>query len=105
MWSSAEITIEIDEVDHPVMIVTITAPVGVLEMIGAVTMIGRTLRIDNVHVQGLAPGALGRAGLNAIGRKLLEEANADEIVIKGGARTTGAGPKRGRRPPPFRYPR
>jgi len=85
------------------MIVTITAPVGVLEMIGAVTMIGRTLRIDNVHVQGLAPGALGRAGLNAIGRKLLEEANADEIVIKGGARTTGR--RKGEAPRPIRFPR
>jgi hypothetical protein len=54
-------------------------------------------------VQGLTPGALGRAGLNAIGRKLLEEADVDQIVIQGGARTTGRG--KGRRPRPFRFPK
>jgi hypothetical protein len=102
MWSNTEITVEIHEVDHPVMIVTITVPIGVLEVIGNVTLVGRTLRIDGAHDQGLLPGALGRAGLNAIGRKLLEEADVDEIVIQGGTRTTGQ--RKGKVPRPIRFP-
>jgi len=103
MWSAAEITVEIDDVDHPVMIVRIVLPVGTLDLIGNVARIGRTLRIDGAHVQGLTPGALGRGGLNAIGRKLLEEADVDEIVIQGGARTTGQ--RKGKVPQPIRFPR
>ena len=107
MWGVDDIAVEIDLVDHPVMIVRITVPVGTLEVIGSVSKVGRTLRIDGaqfpmLNVQGLAPGALGRAGLNAIGRKLLEEADVDEIVIQGGARTTGR--NKGARPRPIRYP-
>jgi hypothetical protein len=71
-------------------------------MIGSFSRIGRVLRVDGAHVQGLAPGALGRAGLNAIGRKLLEEADVDQIVVQGGARTTGR--NKGERPRPIRFP-
>ena len=102
MWAATEITIEIDAVDHPVMIVSITVPIGVLEIIGSVTLVGRTLRIDGAHVQGLRPGTLGRAGLNAIGRKLLEAADVDEVVIQGGVRTTGQ--RKGKIPRPIRFP-
>jgi hypothetical protein len=102
MWDSYQITVEIEAADHPVMIVVITLPIGVLELIGSVTRSGRVLHIDRAHVQGLAPGAIGRAGLNAIGRKLLEEADVDEIVIQGGARTTGR--NKGRLPRPIRFP-
>ena len=98
-----EIAIEIDLVDHSGMIVRITVPIGTLEVIGSISRIGRVLHVDGAHVQGLAPGALGRAGLNAIGRKLLEEADVDEIVVQGGTRTTGRG--KGSRPRPIRYPR
>jgi hypothetical protein len=83
------------------MIVTITTPAGTIEIIGSVTLRERVLHLDRVHVQGLTPGALGRSGLNAIGRKLLEEADVDEIVIEGGARTTGR--NKGKRPRPFRF--
>jgi hypothetical protein len=51
---------------------------------------------------GCVAAALGRAGLNAIGRKLLEEADVDQIVIEGGTRTTGKNP--GRPPKVFRFP-
>jgi hypothetical protein len=102
MWNNEEIILEIEAADHPVMIVLITLPVGELELIGSVKRIGRVLYLDGVHVQGLAPGAIGRAGLNAIGRKLLEEADVDEIIIQGGTRTTGR--TRGRVPRPIRFP-
>jgi hypothetical protein len=103
MWDADEIAIEINLVDHPVAIVRITVPIGTLDVIGSISRVGRVLHIDGAHVQGLTPGALGRAGLNATGRKLLEEADVDEIVIEGGARTTGR--RKGSRPRPIRYPR
>jgi hypothetical protein len=102
MWDSVAISIEIEAADHPVMIVTIALPIGVVELIGSVKRIGRVLHIDGTHVQGLAPGLLGRAGLNAIGRKLLEEADVDQIIIQGGARTTGR--NKGRAPRPIYFP-
>lgn len=103
MWNADEIVVEIDLVDHPVMIVRITVPVGTIEIIGSCSLIGRVLHVDRVHVQGLSPGALGRAGLNAIGRKLLEEADVDQIIIQGGARSTG--PNKGKRPRTIRFPK
>ena len=102
MWVDAEIKIEIGEVDHPVAIITIMTPIGTLELIGAASLSGRTLRIDGAHVQGLTPGTLGRAGLNAIGRKLLKEADVDQIIIQGGARTTGR--RKGKAPRTIRFP-
>jgi hypothetical protein len=103
MWDADQIVVEIDLADHPVMIVRITVPVGVIEVIGRFSRIERILHVDGAHVQGLAPGALGRVGLNAIGRKLLEEADVDQIVIQGGARTTGQ--NKGKVPRAIRFPR
>jgi len=102
MWTDTQIRIEIEEADHPVVIVTISTPVGTLELIGAATLSGRPLRIDGAYIQGLTPGSLGRAGLNAIGRKLLKEADVDQIVIQGGARTTGQ--RKGKIPSPIHFP-
>ena len=45
--------------------------------------------MNRAHIDGLKPDALGRAGLNAIGRKVLEEADVDQIIIEGSVRTTG----------------
>jgi hypothetical protein len=87
------------------VLIEIETPAGRLEAVGELEQIGRTLYFRRAHIQGLHKGALGRAGLNAIGAEILREAEVDAVVIEGGARTTGAGPKRGRRPPPFRYPR
>jgi hypothetical protein len=102
MWGEADVTVEIDQIDRDVMIVVVSTPVGKLQLIGEVTQIGRVLHVRNAHAGGLHPGALSRAGLNAIGRKLLVEADVDEIIIEGGTRTTGKNP--GRPPKPFRFP-
>ena len=102
MWDNADITIEIGLVDGEVMIIEVTTPVGVMQIIGSVTRVGRVLHVGGAHVDGLHGGALGRAGLNAIGRKLLEEADVDQIIIEGGTRTTGKNP--GRPPKVFRFP-
>jgi hypothetical protein len=103
MWDGNEITVELVEIDGAAMLVLITTPVGKVEVLANVTLAGRTLYVREAHIQGLNAGALGRAGLNAIGRKVLEEIDADEIVIEGSTRTTGKNP--GRRPRPIRYPR
>ena len=103
IWTSAEISVELDDASEgSVWIVRIDTPAGAIELIGEVIKVGRVLHVDHAHVQGLNPGALGRAGLNAIGRKLVEEADVDEIIVQGGARTTGARPNRV--PPAFRFP-
>ena len=69
---------------------------------GSTSIVGRVMRIERAHVEGLTIGALGRAGLNAIGRKLLEVADVDEIIIQGGTRTTGRA--QGKVPRPIRFP-
>jgi hypothetical protein len=103
VWTIDQISIEIDDVDHPVAVLVITTPAGALSLIGSVSIAGRVMRIDRAHVEGLEMGALGRAGLHAIGRKLLEIADVDEIIIQGGTRTTGR--TKGKVPRPIRFPR
>jgi predicted TIM-barrel enzyme len=104
MWDCVAITVEIGLVDGEVMIIKVTTPVGLVQIIGKVTRVGRLLHVAGAHidVDGLHGGALGRTGLNAIARKLLEEADVDQIIIEGGTRTTGKNP--GRPPRVFRFP-
>jgi hypothetical protein len=103
VWQTDQISVEIDDVEHPVAVLVITTPVGTLNLVGSISIVGRVMRIDRAHVEGLKFGALGRAGLNAIGRKLLELADVDQIVIQGGTRTTGR--TKGKLPRPIRFPR
>ncbi len=103
MWTIDRITIDIDEAEGSEMIVVIGTPVGILRLAGAVRLTGGVLLIDSAHVEGLAPGVLGRGGLNAIGSKILEMTGADSLVLQGSARTTGRNP--GRAPRPIRFPR
>jgi hypothetical protein len=102
MWSNDQIAVEIVDADHPVLEVVVTTPIGVMTLMASASIVGRVLRLQGVHVEGLTPGALGRAGLNAIGRKLLEVADVDEIIIQGGARTTGK--HKGQVPSSIRFP-
>ena len=102
MWKLEDIKIELEIVEDDEMIVTVTTPAGILHLAGRVTRMDRTLWVDGAHVQGVRPGALGRAGLNAIGRKFMEAADVDEIIIQGGVRTTGR--KQGRAPRRIRFP-
>jgi hypothetical protein len=90
MWTEAHIVAEY-EVDGPVVSITLSTPVGVVSILGEMTIVDDELHIVRAHIGGLSPGALGRSGLNAIGRKLLEMANVEKIVIQGSARTTGRG--------------
>jgi hypothetical protein len=103
VWTSTEIAVEIEDAEDRTMIATVRTPVGELKVIAEVQLVAGVLWARNVHVQGLSPSALGRAGLNAVARKFLEEADAEALVVEGAARTTGANPHR--RPRTFRYPR
>jgi hypothetical protein len=102
MWSTNQIVIDIVDADHPVAEIVVTTPIGDLVLMASVSVIGRTLRLDRAHVDGLAPGLLGRSGLNAIGHKLLEVADVDEIIIQGSTRATGR--CKGKVPRPIRFP-
>jgi hypothetical protein len=88
MWTEADIFAAY-EVDGPVVSITLSTPTGVVNILGEMTIVEDELHIIRAHIGGLSSGALGRSGLNAIGRKLLELANVEKIVIEGSARTTG----------------
>ena len=88
MWTETDILAEY-EIDGPVVAIALTTPVGVVSILGEMTVVGEDLHIIRAHIGGLYPGALGRNGLNAIGRKLLEMADVEKIIIQGSARTTG----------------
>lgn len=85
------------------MVATVRTPVGTLKIVADLELVEGVLWARGAHVQGLTPGALGRAGLNAVARKFLEEADARALVVEGSSRTTGA--RRGRVPRAFRFPR
>lgn len=93
MWPLDQITIDIGDADNsiepPIVMIRITTPAGIIELLGAAWYDGRTLHISEAHIGGLSRGACGRAGLNAIGKKFLEVAVVDEIIIQGAARSTG----------------
>jgi hypothetical protein len=106
MWATDEIEIFIVDAEGgaaAVVMIEIVVPPGTIYLLGVVRIDGETLRIDGAHVDGLHPGACGRSGLNAIGRKLLEVADVKKIIIQGSARTTGAKP--GKAPKPIVFPR
>ena len=53
MWNSREIKIEVAAVDDDVMLVEIATPIGVVEVLGNVTQVGRVLYIRRAHIDGL----------------------------------------------------
>lgn len=102
------LTIEDDEFFGPptfVFYLDVTkngVPLGRLDVVANLEVRGRELWMLEAHVHGLHKGKLGREGLNAVARAIMEDAGAEAIVIEGGARTTGARP--GHTPQRFRYP-
>jgi DNA-binding transcriptional regulator YiaG len=69
MWKSDQLKLEIELVEGDEMIVAVETPVGLVKIMASVRLQGRVLYLDGVHIQGLRPGGLNRAGLNAIGWK------------------------------------
>jgi hypothetical protein len=88
MWAEADI-VAAYEIDGPVVSITLITPVGEVSILGEMAIVDNDLHIIKADVAGLYQGALGRSDLNAVGRKLLEMANVEKIVIQGSPRTTG----------------
>jgi hypothetical protein len=103
MWTSAHLSVEIDVVDGREVILIVGTPVGPISIIGTVTVTADVLELDGVHVSGSGPGRLGRDGINAIARRIMEELDVQEIRAQGGVRTTGR--RSGQVPRPFRFVR
>ncbi len=109
MWPLDQIEITLEDSDDAegndraaTVLIRITVPIGEVWVIGVAEIVGQTLEITAAHVGGLTPGALGRAGINAICRKMLEVVDVQEIVIQGSTRTTGRKP--GKVPRRFKFP-
>jgi hypothetical protein len=98
-----EIEIEVADQEGTLLEIIIRGPFGAVRLIGDVYLDGRRLRVEGAHIDGPGPGTLGRSGLNAIGRKILEDADVEQVIIEGSTRTTGRNP--GRPPKPLKCPR
>ncbi|GJE61473.1 hypothetical protein MPOCJGCO_3595 [Methylobacterium trifolii] len=105
MWpsNSSGVEIEVEEIYGNTVLARITVPGGILEVLGEVEFAGRELRFLDAHIEGLAPGLVGRRVLNEICRKAMETYDVDGIHIEGATRSTGANP--GRRPRTIRFPK
>src|SRR5262249_2856583 len=103
IMAAESISIEVVDQEGTLLEVRISGPFGMVQLIGEVRIDGRTLYFERVHMSGPGPGTVARSGLNAIGRRILEEADVDQIVVEGSTRTTGR--NAGRLPKPFKYPR
>ena len=112
MWDPDQIIVDVplsepSEDGTTTMLIRVTAPGVVIEILGSVSIVERVLRIDGAHIDGASAGKIGRAGPNAIGRKLMQVANevdhVDYILIQGSTRATGR--NAGKLPRPIRFPR
>jgi hypothetical protein len=105
IWKPDAIAFEIDAAsDHPVAIVTISTPDGVIEIVAELTEREDVLVCSGVHVQSeLGPNGLGLARLRQIADAALERLDYNVIEIEGATRTSGAGP--GRTPQRLRFTR
>jgi len=107
VWTVADLEIAIlDPLSAgSVLTVQISTPAGPLLVMAEVESYDRELVLAGLHIQAetLGPNSLGWARLRQIARALAEKADVDCIVIKGAARTTGAGP--GRTPSQLRFAR
>ena len=107
MWSSSDVTFEIDDdgTEDPVVTVEVTTPDGKIVVMGEPREDGRTLIVERTHIHGVGggPNELGPAKLRTVAQAILERMDYDGLVIEGAVRTTGA--QKGRRPKPIRFSR
>ncbi|WP_207459025.1 hypothetical protein [Azospirillum sp. SYSU D00513] len=75
---------------------------GTLDLVTQV-VVGDELILRECHIHGLAKGAIGIEGLNAIAQALMEDFGVQSAVVEGGTRTTGL--RRGKTPKPRRHVR
>ena len=105
-WTRADISFEllVDETDHPVVTFDIATPLGMLRLMGEVTVdTDAGLVLSGCHIEGPGANRVGIGHLRMIATIALEETGYEWIEIQGADRTTGANP--GRRPRPLRFSR
>jgi hypothetical protein len=95
--------LEIDAVDGREAILHVRTPVGLVKIMGTVTLTQTVLDLDGVHVDGPGRGRLQMQGIYAIAQKVMEELDVQEILAQGGTRTTGL--RNGKRPRCFKFRR
>lgn len=106
-WSLSELRlseIEIKEADGTVAIFSVETPSGVVRILAEATEIGRTLKLDAVHIEGPGPNSIGLGNLRVLADLVMETLDYDQIEVHGAGRTTGAFPSEDHRPS-FRFAR
>ena len=103
MWTSAQLSVELDAVDGTEVILHVRTPVGLVKILGTVTLTETLLDLDGVHVDGPGSGCLKMDGVYAIAQKIMEELDVQELLAQGGTRTTGR--RNGKKPRRFRFVR
>jgi len=96
-WSASDVQIVFDVLgtDDPIVTAAITTTAGLLRVMATVQRIGRLYAFEGLHIhaEDVAARGFGGAGLLRTLRALLEIIDADEIIIRGAVRTTGANPE------------
>jgi len=103
MWTSAQLSMELDLVVGTEVILHVMTPVGLVKILGTVNLTGTLLELYGVHVDGPGPGCLKMNGVYAIAQKIMEELDVQEILAQGGTRTSGR--RLGKVPRQFRFVR
>lgn len=52
MWDRDDITVDLDDAEWPVAIITVATPRGVLRIAGNLSVVGDVLVVDQAHVEG-----------------------------------------------------
>ena len=94
-----------EQSDENIVVPRVATTAGTILVMAEVELLGGTLVLSGVHVQGedVKANEVGVAGLRCIIREAMEELGVDEVVLVGAVRTTGATP--GRAPRPLRFTR
>jgi len=86
--SSVTVLEEADGIIH----LSIETSKGTVQVLSDIAQEGATVVLSKLHIDGLTPGALGRAGINemkAAAAEFFAGRGASEIIIEGFRRTSG----------------
>ena len=95
-WAATDISFDLvdAETDAPVATIAVRTPLGLIEVMAAIDVLGRTIILRRAHIQSAAgTNATGIANLRTIADAFLQEFDYDLLEIEGEVRTTGASPR------------
>jgi hypothetical protein len=76
-------------VDGDVIDLAVNTPAGRIEVLTNMTKTGDVLTLDGLHIEGPGANSVGAATLRQLAQQLGRQQGAKQVVINGGARTTG----------------